>query len=247
VRTGQPDSAIGILEEGIRFVREKNVPTYRHKLYRSLSEAYRSVGQLDKALDCYMVFHTESESLFDLERERSVNELRIAYESQMTENEHSRADRRVVVWIVSGVVVLISMVGFSFFVFRRHRKKHRASGSADERERGREIFRRLEEKMQAEGLYRDGSLTANKLAESLGTNRSYLSRAINDFAGGSFYDYVYSYRVDEAVRILTDGDNDEPLKSIAARTGFGSLNTFYVKFRQKMGTTPSEFRANRRG
>lgn len=284
--TGQPMPAIDILERGVRFAQDNNVSIYRYKLYQSLSEAYRRVGNSDRALDLYMVYHRESDSLFNIERERSLNELRIAYESEKREKELREKETQVVVeqkransilFISLFIIAFVLLIAVSVWVLYRRRynmymqmvkqyqdytrreqrltQSHRPvaageegdeakySSSALTEEKGLELFRRLEEKMGEGHLFRDSALTVEKLAEELGTNRTYLSQVINDFAGESFYNYIYSYRVDDAVKMLTGG-GDKPLKSIAYESGFSSLNTFYVKFREKMGMPPSKFREN---
>ena len=66
-----------------------------------------------------------------------------------------------------------------------------------------ELFARIEYLMQTEGVYRQNDLTIERLAERLDTNRTYISRAINQQAGKAFSSYVNSYRIDEAVRRLS--------------------------------------------
>lgn len=57
-----------------------------------------------------------------------------------------------------------------------------------------ELFARIEYLMQTEGVYRQNDLTIERLAERLDTNRTYISRAINQQAGKAFSSYVNSYR-----------------------------------------------------
>ena len=45
-----------------------------------------------------------------------------------------------------------------------------------------ELFARIEYLMQTEGVYRQNDLTIERLAERLDTNRTYISRAINQQA-----------------------------------------------------------------
>lgn len=71
--------------------------------------------------------------------------------------------------------------------------------------------------MQTEGVYRQNDLTI-KRPPRLDTNRTYISRAINQQAGRAFSSYVNSYRIDEAVRRLSDVDDDTPLKALPRRS-----------------------------
>lgn len=76
-----------------------------------------------------------------------------------------------------------------------------------------------------------------------GSNRTYLSIAINKNAGVSFSQFINSYRIQEAVRVLSDPANaDYPLKALASDLGFSSMTTFYKQFQSEVGMTPSAYR-----
>ena len=105
-----------------------------------------------------------------------------------------------------------------------------------------ELFARIEYMMQTEGVYRQNDLTIERLAERLDTNRTYISRAINQQAGKAFSSYVNSYRIDEAVRRLSDVDDDTPLKALAQMLGYNHLQTFYTSFQSAIGMPSSKYR-----
>ena len=105
-----------------------------------------------------------------------------------------------------------------------------------------ELFARIEYLMQTEGVYRQNDLTIERLAERLDTNRTYISRAINQQAGKAFSSYVNSYRIDEAVRRLSDVDDDTPLKALAQMLGYNHLQTFYTSFQSAIGMPSSKYR-----
>lgn len=91
-------------------------------------------------------------------------------------------------------------------------------------------------------LYREANLTRSRVAELLGTNRTYLSQAINEKTGKNFNQFVNGYRIAEALQILSDPNNDSSMKAIAIETGFGTPNTFFKIFRAETGMTPSKYR-----
>lgn len=76
----------------------------------------------------------------------------------------------------------------------------------------------------------------------IGTNRTYLSRVINEKTGMSFVNYLNSYRIEKALEILSDTDDDTPLKAIGPAVGFSSMSTFYKLFQEKVGMTPTKYR-----
>ena len=100
--------------------------------------------------------------------------------------------------------------------------------------------------MKNEKIYRERDVTIDKVAERLGTNRSYLSQAINANGGMTFSQRVNSYRIDEARRILSDRDDDIRIKTLAYELGFATPETFSASFRKAIGMLPSKFRAEMR-
>lgn len=104
------------------------------------------------------------------------------------------------------------------------------------------LFQNLEHCMTDQGIYRDKLLTKEKVADLLGTNRTYLSQVINEQTGQTFTQYVNRYRLDEAIRLLGDPQADITLKAIASDVGFSSMTTFYKVFQTNVGMSPKEYR-----
>lgn len=119
-------------------------------------------------------------------------------------------------------------------------EKYASSSLTDEKSL--ELFRALDRLMREEKIYKDNFITKDKVAELLGTNRTYLSRIINEQAQLSFTHYVNRFRIEEAIRLLSDPENDTPLKAISADLGFNSISTFYNLFQSTVGMTPSQYR-----
>lgn len=92
-------------------------------------------------------------------------------------------------------------------------------------------------------LFTDPALTVAAVADTLGTNRTYLSKAINESTGKSFTQVVNDYRIREAIAAISDLAANKPLKQIAAEVGFSSLSTFYSTFQSLTGMTPARYRS----
>lgn len=113
----------------------------------------------------------------------------------------------------------------------------------DDKERMQQLYDRICEMMDTEKPYKTPQLTREKLAAMLGTNRTYLSTVIREKSGMSYQQFVNSYRINEAVRILSDREAvDYPLKQLWSDLGFTSSSTFYKLFQQSVGITPSVYR-----
>lgn len=106
-----------------------------------------------------------------------------------------------------------------------------------------ELYNKLCHLMDNERLFTEPQLTREKMAERLGTNRTYLTRVIKEKTGMSYLQYVNSYRINEALKILSDRDKvNYPLKQIWADLGFSSPSTFFKVFQQTVGITPTIYR-----
>ena len=120
-------------------------------------------------------------------------------------------------------------------------EKYASSSLSDEKSS--ELFRKLERMMREEKIFKDNTLSKDKVAELLDTNRTYLSRIINEQAQTSFTHYVNRFRIEEAIRLLSDPTNDIPLKALASDLGFNSISTFYNLFQASVGMTPAQYRS----
>lgn len=98
--------------------------------------------------------------------------------------------------------------------------------------------------IEREGWWRESQLTLAEVARRLGTNQSYLSRAINEGLGLNFNALINRMRVAAVQRMIRDGAADDDLLGFALDAGFSSKASFNRAFREHAGMTPSAFRAS---
>lgn len=97
--------------------------------------------------------------------------------------------------------------------------------------------------MEDEQPYMDGDLKLEDLADKLEIPRHHLSQIINERLGKNYFEFINSYRVREAKRILSDpGRADDIILRIALESGFNNKTTFNSAFKSEVGTTPSKYR-----
>ena len=91
--------------------------------------------------------------------------------------------------------------------------------------------------------YLDSTLTLQKLATHLGTNRQYLSNYINREKGKTFYEYINDFRLEETKGLLDEGNGElqRTLEEIATMSGFNSYSTFLRSFVKRYGESPSKY------
>lgn len=97
-----------------------------------------------------------------------------------------------------------------------------------------------------ERLYLRPDLKLNELALLLGTNRTYLSRAISNETSSTFSDFINRLRIGEAIK-LREASPDMPVADIAAQCGFASYSSFhrnFVKFGGKNGPETGKSQAS---
>ena len=258
--------------DGLAIVERHNMYFHGYKLYLTLADAYTAVGRSDKALEYMRTYHSIADSVFNVEKERSYNSLRLRYENQKRENAIQERDLRLLKGrkrlqlMVSISVFLLVTACAIFLLYRRktvmyrqlvrnyelHLKRERLladrirdNGEAEEDRndtRLKELFNRLNRLMTEEELYRSNDLTIETAARRLDTNRSYLSRAVNRFSGTSFAGYVNTFRIAKAVELLSDPQNGTPIKALADYLGYNNLPTFYQNFQKETGVPPSRYR-----
>jgi AraC-like DNA-binding protein len=94
--------------------------------------------------------------------------------------------------------------------------------------------------MKEERLYRNADLSLRMLAESINTLPNYVSQALNQHIGKSFFDFVNEWRVQEAKLELVD--SNKTVLAISLDVGFNSRSSFYNAFKRVTGLTPSAFK-----
>jgi len=110
-------------------------------------------------------------------------------------------------------------------------------------ERAERYLTRLLKHMETEKPYVDGELTLPKLAERLSIPPQHLSQTINERLQQNFFDFVNTYRVEEAKRRLLDPARQHySVLAIAEEVGFNSKSAFNSVFKKHVRMTPSEFR-----
>ena len=101
---------------------------------------------------------------------------------------------------------------------------------------------RIDEAMEKKGLFLRTDLSIVSLSEEVGTNRTYVSKAIKDAKGCNFSDYVNRYRMDYALELMKNTPKDSIIiQNIAVQCGCGSIQTFYRYFKMFYNETPTQW------
>ena len=91
--------------------------------------------------------------------------------------------------------------------------------------------------------YLQHDLTLREAAEQIDIPYRYLSQVINEKLGQNFMDFVNSYRIEAAKKMLHDPASSHiSIDGIAADAGFKSRSAFYSAFKKSTGLSPGAFR-----
>lgn len=106
-----------------------------------------------------------------------------------------------------------------------------------------QITQRLQAHMQKEEPHLNPDLTIDKLSAALDLPKHHLSQAINSKLKQNFSEFLNSYRINTAKKLLRDNrKSDLTIAAIAFEAGFKSLSHFNATFKRAVNIPPSTFR-----
>ena len=105
------------------------------------------------------------------------------------------------------------------------------------------LLTKLQAHMEKEKPYKNPSLNAGDVANSLGISKHQLSQTINQKTSKNFYEYVNQFRIDEFKNRVIKGEAEKmSILGVAFESGFNSKSTFNHIFKKLEGVTPSEYK-----
>lgn len=250
-----------IYKTGYDYSKSYDITRDDHHFLLGISKTYTALGQKDSALKYYRLYHRTYDSLFGNYTEKEFNSLYSDYESLKLANTVQKKELQIsnLYYIIGGIIIIFimailiavysaykkkdSMYGTIVEQYRKYQKKIEELNSKKQGHNAKsELFDNIERLMSEDKIYRNPELSLDMLAEMLKSNRTYVSVTINKFTSMSFFNYVNSWRIKEAVDILSDPKDDTPLKSVCDKVGYSSLTSFYRVFQKETGCTPSVYR-----
>ncbi len=266
----QYKKAVASFDKAYAYAENMNVTNERRELYEKYARVYAGLEDFPNAYYYHTVFHRMESELFNAEKMRVVEELKIAYESELLsqklematlEMERRQAQNNIL-WISLLALFVGSLVLIVYLIFRKKHfqalyHKNVIELRRDDLEHSRQaaaepvsqptgtgtIFDEIEYAMREEKLYTDTELTVSSIARHLQSNTKYVSSAISDHAGMNFNNYVNYFRVNEAKRLILRLKDDANLGDVMQQAGFKSRTTFYNAFRKYTGMSPQKFKS----
>lgn len=89
----------------------------------------------------------------------------------------------------------------------------------------------------------DQDVSLSDLAEHVKMSPSYISSIFKDHMGDNFKDYLNQYRVEQAKRLIEEGEHK--VSDLSARVGCNNVNTFIRIFKKAEGVSPGQYIATK--
>ena len=106
------------------------------------------------------------------------------------------------------------------------------------------LTKRIEAHMATEKPYLKHLLNLEQLANQLEMHPRTLSVTIKHHFKTNFYEFVNSYRIEEAKRVLADPTQKQKnMIEISGDCGFNSKATYNTFFKKLVGCTPTQYRS----
>lgn len=122
-------------------------------------------------------------------------------------------------------------------------EKYNTSGLSDEQKE--ELLRVIFHEMEVNKIFKQDDLTVTKFANTIGSNRAYISQVINEGTDKNFSTFINEYRIKEARKMIVEGHHENiTIEAIANSVGFKSKSAFNNSFKKFTGITPSYFMKN---
>lgn len=253
-------------ENGLETAEANGLTRDRHLYLLGLSRTYAELDNSKDALRYYQMYHKTFDSIFGAFTENEFNTLFSDYESvklkSQLQSKEIEISRLYSALYIIGTVLTLALLAVTYSAYRRkdkmyttmveqHQQFIRQLSESKENEEKKldaknktelELYNKMEDLMKNKKIYRMKDLSLEKLAEILGSNRTYVSAIINKFTNLTFYNYIHKYRINEAISIISNPEDDTAMKAICDDIGYNSLTSFYRAFQRETGCSPVIYR-----
>lgn len=145
------------------------------------------------------------------------------------------------IFIMANIIVFRALKQPEVIIqFNEHQKYKQSTLSETDKEK---YLNDLLNIMINEKPYKIPSLNINDLSGKLSVSSKHLSQIINERLRQNFFDFINSYRITEACKLLEDNSNDKmTILEILYEVGYNTKSSFNKAFLKFNNITPTEYR-----
>ena len=269
--SGEKVKAAQMYMEGLRISQSTDNLEFRKDLLQRSAVLLYDLGNKNMAADYYKKLQIFIDSIYLDSKEKALDNTLIEFSdmqhdlqiAQYNMDLYKMRSRYHLTLMVASLAVLLVIFILILFLRKKRTEKEAVERHMEYNKRlvsenrkqdalrqstdSQDIYDRLYQQMEdlmCGGAWKDKELSLEKMTEMLASNRTYVSNVINRMAGASFYDYVNSYRIKEAVRILSDPILSQKIniKQLSDEIGFSSPSIFYRVFKRETGVSPGVYK-----
>ncbi|MEM6642551.1 MAG: helix-turn-helix transcriptional regulator [Bacteroidota bacterium] len=150
-------------------------------------------------------------------------------------------------YILGPLLFSFFFYAFTMLVFRRRKQQSKDKSYRTKLDQAEVnvVVEKLQDLMEQEKIFKDPTLTMERVCKRLGVSRHFLSQMLNDNMKLSYSELVSYYRIEEACQMLLNHTHYN-LEAIAYEVGFNSKSSFYTAFKKLKGITPSQYRSKKK-
>lgn len=257
--------ALDRIEPTITYFREtSNIPNY----VKSQDQKILILTSIQNFKDAYELkaeISTYSDSLAIVDAHQQLNELQTIYQ---TDRLRSKAEQDalklknthniIISLVITCLLLLITaiiVIRYSAILKRKNKKLFLQYKEHDKQKEGLKniiiynekershlaLFDKIELYLNESQAYLDPSISREFVAAQIGTNRQYLTEAIQAGKNMTFMEYINDFRLNYSCHLLSQ-KTDLSIEDIYINAGYNNKTTFYRLFKQKYDLTPKEFR-----
>lgn len=265
---GDLSRAADLYRQGLDIFQEYGNEEFRRELLLRLADVYCSMDDYVMFKEYYMKYRAGAVSMEEREREfnallLSNQEMQYEFEKKSSELALFKSQRAMWMWCGVSLIALVLLFSF-FYLWRKQKDMYRVlmnqyshymqqtehmelveTGEQDDSQADgvdKMLFEKVKSLMSKDKIFRQKDLTLDSIAGMTGSNRTYVSKTINHYAGQSFPAFLNTYRIADAVRLISDLSQNIPLKQVADEVGFTSMSVFYSAFCKETGMPPGRYR-----
>ncbi|HLP60909.1 MAG TPA: helix-turn-helix domain-containing protein, partial [Candidatus Deferrimicrobium sp.] len=141
--------------------------------------------------------------------------------------------------------LIIAMAGVLFPAAKKYllyrKTKNKYKDSILEPATVEQCMKKLSYVMDIEKLYRDDKISLQTLSKKVQVTPHILSQVLNERIDKNFSDFVNSFRIEEAKKMLQEADEDTSVLRVCYDVGFNSKSAFYRAFKKYTDKTPIQY------
>ena len=273
VKSGKRAEALSLLIQQEQFMHEKGMTFEQLEVLQLIWQHYEKEGNKALADKYALLYYTTKDEFINKSRLGKIDQAKLNLELEETrerirEMSYRQQMQTILLW--SSIIIALLALTILGVLYANYRKTKRTNRLLYEKNVALlndnkqlrpiaespqkttkdelssavlELLDKITAVMESSPEVFNEAFSLNRLAELVGSNTKYVSRAINIGKQCNFSVLLNEYRIKEACRRLMDTENygNYTIEGIANSVGYKSRSNFATIFKESIGLTPSAF------